>query len=116
MKTKLLGMMLLAGSALFAAPRISVGIGVGTPAYYPPAAVVAQPPSPGPGYVWVDGYWAPNGAWVAGYWAPPAYYAAPGYPVIRHDGDRDRFVRGDRDHERDQHHDGGRDRGEGFRR
>lgn len=63
MKTKLLAVLLLAGSSLFAAPRVFVGIGVGIggyvgPAYAPPAVRVAVvPPCPGPGYAWVGGYW-----------------------------------------------------------
>jgi hypothetical protein len=39
----------------------------------PPPAVIA---APGPGYVWVDGYWVPDGGrwvWVGGYWALPPY-------------------------------------------
>jgi WXXGXW repeat (2 copies) len=38
--------------------------------------VYAQPPIPGPGYLWIPGYWAWDGQeyyWVPGYWAlPPA--------------------------------------------
>jgi hypothetical protein len=121
MKKRLLPLMLLAGGSLFAAPHVSIGIGIGAPAYYPPAPVVvnARPPCPGPGYSWVDGYWA-NGGWIAGYWAPPvnAYYAAPGY--YRHDRDWDRDDhRGrdrDGDHDRDRDHDRGREYGNGFRR
>lgn len=77
MKKALLGMMLLAGTAgtsLFAAPHVSIGIGFGAPA---PVAVV-RPPCPGPGYSWVDGYYA-NSGWVAGYWAPPVVRVAPRY-------------------------------------
>src|SRR5579872_3152517 len=118
MTKKLIGVMLLAGSALFAAPHFSIGIGVGAPAYYPPPAVAAvQPPCPGPGYTWVDGYYAQGGGWVAGYWAPPEYYAVPAYRGDR-DWDRDRgwnrdrFRDRDRDrgwsHEREEHHEGGR--------
>jgi hypothetical protein len=36
--------------------------------------VYAQPPIPGPGYLWVPGYWAWTGTeyyWVPGYWATP---------------------------------------------
>lgn len=61
--------MLLAGG-LFAAPRVSVGIGFGFGA--PAPVAVVRPVCPGPGYYWVDGYYAPTGIWVAGYWAPPA--------------------------------------------
>ena len=66
MKKVIATMMLLAGS-LAAAPRVTFGIGFGAPA---PVAVV-RPVCPGPGYVWMDGYYAPNGVFVAGYWAPP---------------------------------------------
>ena len=75
MKKAIAVMMLLAGGA-FAAPRVAVGFGFGAPA---PVAVV-RPVCPGPGYAWVDGYYAPNGVWVAGYWAPPAVVrVAPRY-------------------------------------
>ena len=41
----------------------------------PPAVYVEQRPyAPGPGYVWVDVYWAWNGyqyVWQRGYWAAP---------------------------------------------
>jgi len=67
MKKTMIAMLLLAGG-LFAAPHVTVGIGigVGTP------VAVARPVCPGPGYVWMDGYYAPNGAFMAGYWAPLA--------------------------------------------
>ena len=64
MKKTMLLMMLLAGG-LFAGPRVTVGIGFGAP------VGVFQPVCPGPGYTWVNGYYAPGGVWVAGYWAPP---------------------------------------------
>jgi hypothetical protein len=63
MKKALLGMVLLAGSAL-AEPGISIGIGIGTLA---PIAMV-RPACPGPGYVWVDGYRGEKHAWVPGSW------------------------------------------------
>ena len=67
MKKAIAVMMLLAGG-MFAAPRVTIGIGLGVPAPVP----VVRPVCPGPGYAWVDGYYAPNGVWGAGYWAPPA--------------------------------------------
>lgn len=67
MKKAVLAMVLLAGSAL-AGPRVAVGIEFGAPA----TVAVVQPPCPGPGYVWVDGYYQPNGVWAAGYWRAPA--------------------------------------------
>ena len=101
MKTKLLVLVLLAGGSMFAQTRFSFGVNIGgrAPGYY--AAV--RPAYPGPGYVWVDGYWDRNygrNVWVAGYWTRPA----PRYEE-RYERDRDR------DHDRD------RDRryGNGFR-
>jgi hypothetical protein len=91
MKTKLLVGMLLAGSALFAAPRVSIGIGVGGYGYVPPPVYAPYPvytapypvyAAPYPGYTWVDGYWyyaGPRRLWRAGYWAPRAYYGQSYY-------------------------------------
>ena len=76
MKTKLLAGLLLAGSTMFAAPRVSFGIGFGAPAPVvvapPPVTYVA--PAPAPGYVFVDGYWQFVGGrreWRPGYWRAP---------------------------------------------
>ena len=81
MKKVIATMMLLAGS-LAAAPRVTFGIGFGAPA---PVAVV-RPVCPGPGYVLMDGYYAPNGVWMAGYWAPPAVVrVAPRHEHVRAD-------------------------------
>lgn len=66
MKTKLLAMVLMAGSTMFAGVRFGVGVGFGGP------VVVAQPPCPGPGYVWT------NGVWVAPVYGG-AYFGRPGY-------------------------------------
>ncbi len=52
MKKAILGMMLLAGGSLFAAPRVSIGVSFGSPA----PVYVGRLACPGPGYVWVDGY------------------------------------------------------------
>jgi hypothetical protein len=59
MKTKILAGLLLAGSTMFAAPRISFGIGIGAPApvVVAPPVVAAVPPCPGPGYEFIGGYW-----------------------------------------------------------
>jgi len=104
MKTKLLAVLLFAGSALFAAPAVVVGVGVGAPV--PVAAYVGR--APGPGYVWVAGYMA-NGYWVQGYW---------NFVGVRYGGPVVRFERGfDRGWDRHFDRDRDRDRGhEGFRR
>ena len=80
MKTKLIAGFLLAGSCLFATPRIAIGVGVGlgvpVPAYVAPAYV--PPPAPGPGYTFVAGFWGPGHVWRPGYWvAPRAGYFGP---------------------------------------
>ncbi|HEV2326976.1 MAG TPA: hypothetical protein VGS10_23765 [Terracidiphilus sp.] len=77
------------------------------------------PPAPGPGYTWINGYYA-NGYWVPGYWAFAGGYN--GYYGNRFYGDRDDYYRDrdwyrDRDHRdgdrgwygRDDHHDRGRE-------
>jgi hypothetical protein len=66
-----------------------------------PAAYV--PPCPGPGYVWVAGYYN-GGYWVPGRWN----YAGVGFVH-----GRDRFAYVDRDHDRGFYRDRDRDR---FRR
>jgi hypothetical protein len=86
MKTKLLAMMLLAGSSIFAPTmfaqtRFSIGLGFGTQGagfnQAPPAYAANIPPCPGPGYTWVDGYWTNDygrEVWVNGFWnAPPVF-------------------------------------------
>lgn len=84
MKTKVLALLLLAGSSLFAGPRVFFGIGVGG-GYYaappppPPVVSYAAPAYPGPGYAWVGGYYYPAGAgwgWRSGYWAHRPYVGA----------------------------------------
>ena len=91
MKTKLMMLLLLAGSSVVADSRFYVGFGYGGgyPYYAPrPVAVYAPPPAPvyeyygaapAPGYVWVSGYWHPRGpryVWHRGYWARPPYARA----------------------------------------
>lgn len=100
MKKALLAMVLLAGSAL-AGPRISIGIGIGAPA---PVAVV-RPACPGPGYVWVDGYYGQNRVWVPGFWRAPAVVVAPhSYSYDRRYDDHRNDFRHD-DHRNDFRHD-----------
>ena len=92
MKTKLLALLLFAGSTVFAGPRVFFGVGFGGGGGYyappPPAPYVAYAPAPyaRPGYSWIAGYWYPVGPryyWHAGYWARPpyagAYWVGPRY-------------------------------------
>ena len=81
MKNKLLAMLLVAASSAFA--QVSIGVGIGGPAYYPPADAYGAPPYCGPSSVWIGGYTDYNGYWVDGYCAVPpysgAYWIGPGY-------------------------------------
>jgi hypothetical protein len=91
MKFRVIALMLLAGSSVFAGSRFYFGVGIAPPpvvVYAPPPPPVAayMPPCPGPDYSWVAGYWYPAGpryAWRAGYWARPpyarGYWEAPRY-------------------------------------
>ena len=86
MKTKLFALLLLAGSSLFAGPRVFVGVGLGVPAYGyyapPPPVVPYAAPAyapPGYGYSWINGYYGWYGGryeWRPGYWARPPYVGA----------------------------------------
>jgi len=73
---------LLIAPTFMPAAHVNLGIAVGTPPPPPPAAYVAGPVgvAPGPGYVWVDGYWNWVGGryvWVPGAWVLPP----PGHKV-----------------------------------
>ncbi len=144
MKTKLLALLLVTGGLALAETHISVGIGVGPGYGYgyappPPPAVAYRPPCPGPGYVWINGYYDGYGNWFDGYWAMPpyagSYWVAPRYYGGRYftgywSGPRGNFYgrdydrgwnrfRGDRDRDHDGDHDRGRrgweGRGNSFR-
>jgi WXXGXW repeat (2 copies) len=74
---------------------------------------------PGPGFVWIDGYWYAAGSryrWHQGYWSRPPYEGAH-WVGPRHDGERfyagywegghgriEHDHRWDRDHDRDYRH------------
>jgi hypothetical protein len=117
MKCRWLLLLVIALGSAFAAD-FSVGIRIGPP---PPARVVrVQPLSPGPEWVWVQGYWYPAGnhyRWHDGYWTRPPYpsavWVAPHHDGERFfngywEGERGRFEhdhRWDRDRDRDYRHD-----------
>ena len=71
---------------VFTAPaQAQVGVAITASIAPPLLPVYAQPPIPGPGYVWIPGYWAWDGQeyyWVPGYWATPPNIGllwTPGY-------------------------------------
>src|SRR5579862_2236886 len=79
--------MLLAGVTASRA-QVSLGIRIGAPP--PPRVLRVRPVSPGPEYVWIDGYWYPVGGhyrWHAGYWSRPPYEGAR-WVGPHHDGDQ----------------------------
>jgi hypothetical protein len=94
MKSKLLALALLAGTSVFAAPAVGIGVGIELGAPPPPPHVrVVRPVMPGPGYVWVNGFYEPVGGqyrWREGYWAsrpyPHAVWVAPRYSGHRYYG------------------------------
>jgi hypothetical protein len=86
------------------AAQIGFYIGNGAPGYY-------VPPSPGPGYIWIDGYYA-NGYWVPGRWAFAGVYRGPDHFYRPYDRDHWRRDRGRFDHDRFDH-DRRRDRDRG---
>ena len=70
MKTKLLALLFLVGTAAFAAPRVAIGVGVGVaPAYgyYPAPAPVVPYVAPAPVYWGPRAYYGPR-------WVGPRYY------------------------------------------
>ena len=86
MNMKWLAVMLLGATAMFA--QISIGIRIGAPP--PPQEFRVQPRSHGAGYVWLGGYWFPNGnkyKWHDGYWTRPPYEGAH-WVEPNHDGER----------------------------
>ena len=106
----------LLAAAIASPSSAQVSVYIGTP---PPAVVYEDPgPPPTPGFVWMEGYWAPNGRhyrWVRGHWERPpyegAYWTHPHYDHYRegwemHEGHWDR-----EDH--DSHHWRDHDHGHG---
>ena len=69
---KLVAVILLAAGSMFG--QVSFGIRLGQPPA--PRVVRVRPRAPGPDYIWVDGYWIPQGnrySWHDGYWTRPPY-------------------------------------------
>jgi hypothetical protein len=75
MKFRMLALMILAGSAAFAGPRVTAP--VQTVAYPPPPPLVTDVAFVRhPGMVWVPGYMGPRRTWHGGYWARPPFRGA----------------------------------------
>ena len=96
--------------------QISIGIRIGPP---PETRVVRViPRSPASGYVWIPGYWAPEGRhyrWHDGFWTLPpygdAYWVAPRYDGRLYFGgywERNRNHKNDHNKHEDRSHDNGR--------
>ena len=120
------GVAILASAAMVPPASAQVSIRIGTP---PPAIRYEERgPMPGQGYVWIEGYWQPQGhhyRWVQGRWERPpyegAYWSHPHYDHYRegwqlHEGhwDREDHDNGhgreqDRGHENHDDHDHGND-------
>src|SRR5271154_6443845 len=69
------GVLFATALAIPASAQVGVYIGIAPP----PLHYEQRGAIPGPGYAWVDGYWAPNGhhyRWVAGRWDRPPYEGA----------------------------------------
>ena len=110
------------GTAIVATPAVAqIGVVIGREPP-PPIRYERRGPLPGPGYVWVDGFWAWRGGryvWVPGHWDRPpyagAYWSHPHYDRYEdgwhyHEGHWDREDHGDhywdnRDRDRDHDHD-----------
>ena len=75
MKWMLAAALTFGSLGLAAAPANAAEIGI-----YVRGPVAYVPPCPGPGYVWVAGYYA-NGYWVPGYWNFAGVRV--GAPVVR---------------------------------
>src|SRR5580658_4726775 len=66
-------------TSLFCQGAVDVGVGITIGPPPAPRVLKVRPVAPGPGYVWVDGYWYAVGAryrWHAGYWSRPPYEGA----------------------------------------
>jgi hypothetical protein len=94
--------------------QVSFGISIGEP---PPPRTYRVPRQPGPDYVWVEGYYFPQGSryvWHDGYWTRPpyagAYWVAPYHVGGQYYQGRWEGSRGNVDH--DHRWDRGRQRDE----
>jgi hypothetical protein len=113
----------LLATAISSSSSAQVSIYIGSAP--PPIRYEERGAMPGPGYTWIEGYWAPNGhrySWVQGRWERPpyegAYWSHPHYDHYRegwqlHEGhwDHEDHENGhgqnhghEQDHHGDEHH------------
>ena len=108
------GAAVAAALAIPAAAQVSVGVRIGrTPP--PPLRYEVRSRAPGPGYVWVDGYWGWDRGryvWMPGVWQRPPYAGAYwNHPHYDHYADGWHLHEGHWDREdHDDHHDWDHDR------
>lgn len=109
---------LLSGATMVAQAQTSIYLGVGGGRASVVAAQYYQPPCPGPGYIWIAGYYN-GGYWVPGYWTlrdgyRGGYYGTYYNNYYRGD-DNNRWRRDDdrrdRGYRNDDHRDNGWQRG-----
>jgi hypothetical protein len=85
--TILLAVMLLAIASAVGA-QVSIGIRIGPPPQ--PQVNRVQPPRPSSDFIWIGGYWYPQGQryrWHDGYWTRPPYEGAR-WIEPSHDGEQ----------------------------
>jgi hypothetical protein len=72
----------LSSAGFIAPPAAQAGVFIGVSVGFapPPLVAYAQPPIPGPGYLWTPGYWG----WGTGgyYWAPGVWVQPPGVGLL----------------------------------
>lgn len=78
MKRVLAAATVLASALACAAPAAAqVSIGISVRVAPPPLPVYAQPPLPGPDYIWTPGYWAWDDLSESYFWVPGTWVLAP---------------------------------------
>ncbi len=106
-RTLLCGLFLAA--ALTAPVQAQISVYIGAPP--PPLRYEVPPPLPGPGFVWVEGFWAVQGRhyrWVPGHYDQPPYPGAYwSHPHYDHYPEGWRFHEGHWDREDHDNHDHG---------
>ena len=75
--TSLIGALLLSLLIAGTADKAHAGLYVSITVAPPPLVVYAQPPLPGPGYIWTPGYWSWDDDSGDYYWVPGAWVLAP---------------------------------------